>query len=79
MAEQRIYCGALSKVTEVKCCGSCHGEWDDGYGSEMEKEAGDVTLLGCCGAMAAADSLTDEDRARLFAEARRTYEVELGE
>lgn len=77
MAEKRIYCGALSKVTEVECCSSCHHEWDDGYYSEMEQEAGGVTLLGCCGALGATEDKTDEERARLFAAARRTYEEEM--
>jgi len=68
-ATKSIGCRELSEVAPVQCCGSCHDEWDEGYGDPLDWEAGGVRLIGCCGAMAATDGMGDEEIARLYAAA----------
>lgn len=28
-------CTDVKEVLDVECCGSCHNEWDDGYGEPL--------------------------------------------
>lgn len=38
----RYYCWDFPKI---ECCGSCHSEWEDGYGEPFEEDCDDFVFL----------------------------------
>lgn len=56
-----LTCADLRRVDPaLPCCGSCHDEWDEGYGDPCERVVGTCTLLVCCKMSEAVGAQPDE-------------------
>lgn len=71
-----LYCQDIQRVFKFDCCGSCHDEWEYGYGYEREVEPDDnkngvqstVRAFVCC---AAPKSLSRNDFAKIVKAKRK--------
>lgn len=68
-----LTCDDLRRVEPaLPCCGSCHDEWDEGYGWPCECVVGAVTLCVCCMVLTAMETRADAAQVCAAALAART-------